>query len=181
MNCPHCGEKVVTTRDSYKYIESGLTNVWISDCEIRKCSGCGREAPTLPEARQLTILITYALLRQRSKLDADSVLFLRKAMGLTSAALAECLEVSRGEVSRWENGRARIGDLSDFRLRYLAVKNLLPAELHQIVEREIDLIIRAKYSADPRFEPIRISTNAMTVLTSDSDPPSIDYRVTMAI
>jgi transcriptional regulator with XRE-family HTH domain len=84
---------------------------------------------------------------------------------MTSQALAELLRVTRVEISRWENDKVRIGDLSDLRLRQLAIEHLLPIEHHRITKAELYRIMKTVY---PTPEHGDVNLNTLTTASTVS-------------
>jgi putative zinc finger/helix-turn-helix YgiT family protein len=145
MRCPNCKKDMQRDRGTHHYTESGLTNIYLRDWEMYKCSECGVAVPLLPSAKVLADLIAWATVRFPERLDADAILFLRKTMGLTAAALAEELGVHRVEVSRWENGHVAISHSAEFKLRMAVMRRVIPDHLKPKTKLEImDLFMRCK-------------------------------------
>lgn len=126
MNCPKCKVKMDERVGPHHYVECGLDNVWIENCRGLVCPVCKGRAAILPNLEAANRLIARELLVQKGRLDADAVLFLREAMGLTARVLAEKIGVHRVEVSRWENGKAMMDPYHEFKLRLQAVDRFFP-------------------------------------------------------
>ncbi|MGH9969221.1 MAG: helix-turn-helix domain-containing protein [Pyrinomonadaceae bacterium] len=125
MICPKCEIEMKKVPGDYHFTESGLDNAYLTD-SLFECSECGMDLALFPNPEEFTQAVVHFLIHhQKERLNGDQILFLRKAMGLTGAALAEFLDKPRGEISRWENGRAFISPLLDMRLRVEAARRLL--------------------------------------------------------
>ncbi len=142
MICPKCttNEMEKKVRD-YHFTECGLRNVWLKEWPYFKCAECDNEMPLLPDPDDFTQWLIESLVTRESRLLGDEIFFLRKALGLTGAKLAERLGFQRVEVSRWENDRHPIAFEADFRLRLDAV-DLLPEEKRMEVRNEIVRVLR---------------------------------------
>jgi len=116
--CPQCGRRMRRTMaDHYKYVESGLSSVYLSGIAIYLCS-CGEEVLHLPSIESLHWLIVEKLLKKPSQLRGEELRFIRKYVGLKAADLAKMLSVDPSTVSKWETGESPIGPANDklFRL-----------------------------------------------------------------
>jgi transcriptional regulator with XRE-family HTH domain len=149
MRCQSCEKDMRRIKATHHYTESGLSNVYLRDWDTYNCPDCEVNVPLLPSAKLVARLIAWAIIRAPEILSADSILFLRKAMGLTAVALAEELGVSRVEISRWENGHVQISHSSEFKLRMTAARLVVPEQLASTKLEITDLFIR-------RSEPERI-------------------------
>jgi len=161
MLCPSCELKMEPTVREYHYIECGLEDVFIPDCEVYVCKTDGIEVAMLPNARLLAREITKELLSLESPLRPDAVLFLRKALGMTAAQLAAEVGVHRGEISRWENGRSAISGLYDFKLRVLVIGNVLGHEDREAAMQQIPAVLR-RYVEDATIQrPIKLDLSSI--------------------
>lgn len=116
--CPQCGRRMRrTTVDRYKYVESGLSNVYLSGIAVYSCS-CGEEILHLPSVEGLHWLIVEKLLKKPSQLRGEELRFIRKYVGLKATDLAKMLSVDPSTVSKWETDESKIGPANDklFRL-----------------------------------------------------------------
>jgi len=125
MNCHRCNLEMVTTQERYRYLESGLTNIFINQCVTHSCPKCNIRMAVLPDSETAAREIARTLVLQKRRLDGQTVLFLRKAMRLKAAELAGILRVDRVSVSRWENNQVAIDAINDFRLRLTAVDRVI--------------------------------------------------------
>ena len=151
MRCPSCRtDEMALTRGRYQYRESGLDNVWLVDWPIYVCSKCNVRMPTLPEVESLKMHITRHLVRELTPLEGDEIVYLRKAMGLKVAELADALRVSRVTISRWENNKTDIDPYYDFKLRMEAIDRILPDERRTMREEVSSLLQRNYRPEEPR-------------------------------
>src|SRR5205085_6028630 len=126
MQCPKCNEDMERIQGRYHFVECGLENVYLDRWPIDICVMCGIQMPIGPDPFIFTKVLVKQLVRQKGRLNGESILFLRKAMGLKATELANLLRTSRQEISRWENDRIDISSDYDARLRRLAIDRLLP-------------------------------------------------------
>lgn len=146
MQCPKCKHEMGKKHGRYQYRESGLDNVWLEDWPMFVCPNCKTKLPLLPDPEETAKTITRDLVLEKGRLDGDSIVFLRKAMGLTAEALAAMLGVERGTVSRWENNKQKIEGLYDFRLRLQAIDQILPKRVRAELRANVSLILQHTYS-----------------------------------
>lgn len=148
MLCPKCRSEMRETIGRYQYRESGLDNVFLQDWPMFVCGGCELQLPRLPNAESIASLITPYIVRQAGRLDGDTILFLRKAMALTSVEFAAMLGVERVTVSRWENNKTKIDGLVDLRLRLEAIDKLLPPTARRTLVEALVPMFQHQYTGD---------------------------------
>ena len=156
MNCPKCTEETTRTVGNYHLTECGLDNVWLEEWPMVNCPKCEVSKPVLPDPAILEKLLIEAIVCHETRLDGDSILFLRRSMGLTAIALAEILRTSRAEISRWENDRVEISPYLDFRLRMEATRRLLPDRVRDTQLEIADVLSTDRYQPQAEERPIRI-------------------------
>lgn len=117
MICPNCGKKATKKRELYRYLESGLDNVYL-ETDVFKCK-CGEAIADIPNIHALHELIAAGLVKRSSQLIGSEIRYLRKQMHLKAVELAELLSVNKVTVSRWENGSENIGATNDKLIRFL--------------------------------------------------------------
>jgi len=104
MKCHICKTEMEYKREDYHYVECGLSNIYLIDMEIFRCS-CGEEIISIPMVPGLNAVIGKGLIVQKSHLIGVEIRFLRKNLGLTSKIFANYLGVDKSTVSRWESGK----------------------------------------------------------------------------
>src|SRR5436305_1928764 len=124
MRCPKCKSEMEMKHGRYQYRESGLRNVWLNHWPMFVCRKCKTKLPLIIDPDRTAKEITRALLCKRERLDGDSIVFLRKAMRLTTESLAQLLSVDRLTVDRWENNKRDIEGFYDFKLRLEAIDRI---------------------------------------------------------
>ena len=120
--CRECGGKDNVVRKDYRFIESGLNNVFLKDIEVVVCSGC-KESPRIPNHDDLMRTIAVALVDKPYELAGDEVRFLRKYLGEASISFAKMFGIDRSHLSRVENGTMAISRPTDRLVR-------TPAHVH---------------------------------------------------
>jgi DNA-binding transcriptional regulator YiaG len=101
--CPRCGKTSfeVATYAARRDLDG---RHFIADVPARKCSSCGELLVSGPGLGTFERAITLDLARG-GQVGPEGFRWLRKAAGLKAVHLAELLDVTPMQVSRWENGR----------------------------------------------------------------------------
>lgn len=122
MNCPSCKHKMAPKRlpsyDAGSLL--GMRSVNVRDVPALVCPKCkniildGALLDSLHEQLLLDVLSNGHVL------GGEEVRFIRKALGLSQAALADRLGVHRVSVARWESGEAPLDGPTSVAIRALA-------------------------------------------------------------
>jgi putative transcriptional regulator len=117
--CPFCGNSNVETRtdQSYHFIESGLSDVYLSNVEISHCPDCKADSVSIPDATQVLSCLGEVIVLSPSLLTGSEVRFLRKNLHVKISDFAKLLGVDRVTLSRWENDQARLTKSADRLIR----------------------------------------------------------------
>lgn len=129
--CTNCGEHVIPQRRSYRYAESGLSNVILQGIEVADCANCGNSDVILPRMAKIHRAIAQALANSPSRLTGEQLRFLRKHLGHSGDQLGRYLHTDRTKISKWERGEDRIGPATDRLVRLLVAA--LDSELRPAV------------------------------------------------
>jgi DNA-binding transcriptional regulator YiaG len=119
--CGECRGKAKVVRKDYRFVESGLNNVFLKNIEVVVCPGCKGESPRIPNHDDLMRTIAVALVDKPYELGGDEVRFLRKYLGEGSMSFARMLGMDRSHLSRVENGAMAISRQTDRLVRTLAL------------------------------------------------------------
>lgn len=136
--CPECRGEMTTTREDYRYDESGLSNVVLVGVEVRHCAACGR-VPVIQGIEGLHRALARCIIEQDARLDGEQVRFLRSYLGWRAVDFAKIMGVTKESVSRWENDHEPIGGAADRALRLLVltqkpVSDYTPERFAEILE-----------------------------------------------
>ncbi len=117
-NCQVCGEQLKVIKDQpYSYSECGLDVVLLGITQYH-CEKCGEDFAAIPSPQKLHRIIGIHICKEnKALLQPREIQFLRKELRLKAKELARILGVSDSVVSRWENGKASIGEGNDRLLR----------------------------------------------------------------
>ncbi len=121
MTCIQCGGKLTMKRENYRYTACGLSNVTLIGVGVRRCSKCGDHEVVIPRIEELHRVLAAAVVRQVSRLTKDEIRFLRKYLGYSGVDFAKIVGVAAETISRWENGKEKIGSSAEKLIRMLVV------------------------------------------------------------
>lgn len=122
--CFECGDTMRGHVENYRYTESGLNSVVLSNVLVFRCKRCGATMPQIVAAAELHRKIAMALLEKETRLTGAEVRFLRKAVGYSATELAKLAGTSKSVVSRWEN-RSLFSQENDRLIRMICVHKML--------------------------------------------------------
>lgn len=149
MKCPSCGADATAVQEPYRYVESGLSNVWLEGIDVLLCNACGEETVTIPNVEELHDLLARMLLARPSRYSGEEVRFLRAHIGWSGQDFARMMQVSHETVSRWENDKRQMSPTAEALLRmYVAVQpKVEDYDQHDAASREApraeDIVDRA--------------------------------------
>jgi DNA-binding transcriptional regulator YiaG len=144
-----------------------MSGVTIQNCVMDVCPKCGNVYPELPQPKEAKRAIARALIEADVKLWGDAILFLRKAMNMSSQAFADAMRASRMTVSRWENDHAGISGANDFRLRLLAVENLFHASEQAGIVAEVNRVIKIAYQEETKGKGVALKHTTVAPASPD--------------
>lgn len=119
MKCTQCGHEMVENIGTYRYDESGLSNILLLNVPIYKCSSCKETEVEIPHIEELHLLIAFILLLKPTGMTGKEARYLRKHLGYTADEFASILGVTRVTVARWEGKKTAIRQDHDKHLRRL--------------------------------------------------------------
>lgn len=124
MICRSCrGTRLKRKFGSHRYVESGLSNVFLENIETAECLECGAKAVSIPAIARLHELLARTIARSVPRLSANEIRFLRKFLGWSGKDFAGKIGVSVETVSRWENAREAMGVPAERLLRALVLRS----------------------------------------------------------
>lgn len=129
VKCEQCQAKMVvaeaTSKTPYRYIGSGLDNVWLVGIKVLNCPRCDVKAPVIPRIEELHRTIAAALLKKPAPLRGDEIRFLRKHAEFPAQDFAALLGITPSHLSRIENGKTpKLGRAADRLARMIAKAHL---------------------------------------------------------
>jgi len=127
MRCLRCEDVamvdwIATIKQPYKYVLSGLKNVFLSGIHVYNCPRCDAQLPVIPRIEELHDLLAREIVSKRGLLAGDEIKFLRKNAGFPANKFAALLGVDPSHLSRVENGHTEsLGETADRLARAIAV------------------------------------------------------------
>jgi len=124
--CYNCRKAdMVARKATIEYKQAGLPYpVMLSNVPVRECPACGEQAVTIPDAEGLHRALCLHIARANRALLAPEVRFLRKSLGWSAEHLSAMMGVDPKTLSRWENGRQKLGPVAERFLRMLVLQKL---------------------------------------------------------
>jgi len=122
MNCVKCGGTLRVVGRTHRYVESGLSNVFLKGVDVRKCSKCGEDEVAIPNVTGLHKCLARMIVARKSAMTREEFRFLRQFLGRSSQAFAKLLDVTPETVSRWQNGQHEIPRSVDLLVRFLVTR-----------------------------------------------------------
>ncbi len=111
----------------YHYTECGLKNVYIEGLPV--INDDGKEIIQIPNIQELHWLIAKVILESKS-MNGDEIRFLRTEMGYTPEELSEQLNMALRTLKSIENGKTKIKEEIDLKIRQLGFSMLIIPKHH---------------------------------------------------
>lgn len=169
-NCQICGEPLKVIKDQpYSYSECGLDVVLLGMTQYH-CEKCGEDFAAIPSPQKLHRIIGLHICKENvALLQPQEISFLRKELRLKAKELARILGVSDSVVSRWENGKASIGEGNDRLLRsiFMASVNEISG-IHNSSMNILDLFMELPHKRKEIKTPYAIRLNPQEWMQPES-------------
>jgi len=122
MNSHNCckaraQERRATADNPYRFLDSGLSNVYLIGIRYWICAQCGRQAAEIPALEQLMSVIAKAVVMKPALLNGEEIRFLRKRVGKKAAELAELINRTPEHFSKLENDQLPLQEDTDKLIR----------------------------------------------------------------
>ena len=141
----------------YHYTECGLKNVYIEGLAV--INDDGEDTIQIPNIQELHWLIAKDILESKS-MNGDEIRFLRTEMGYTPERLSKKLSIASRTLKSIENGKTKIKEDIDLKLRQLGFSMLIVPK-HRLYNtgakrktRRIEAVQPTPKSATYRFQEI---------------------------
>ena len=135
--CPRCKgtlrDRAATEKRPYRYSISGLENVFLIGINVRSCSNCGLEAPTIPKAGQLNRMLLNGILSQAAKLQGFQLSYIRKSVGMSARKFSSLLGITPESLSRIENGKQAQSQSVDRLARAIVAVAIDSASVREVI------------------------------------------------
>ena len=103
-----CIKKTSTENAPYRYVGSGLPNVYLVGVAYESCSACGMQSAEIPALNELLAAIARVLFNKEAPITGEELRFLRKRMRIPANQFAAVLGFTDSHYSKFENGKAPI-------------------------------------------------------------------------
>ncbi len=128
MRCYECGRAELRAEHGvHEYDPAGLPYpVILVGVPIERCPECGEEAVTIPDPEGLHRLLALNIIETDRSIVAEEIRFVRKVLDKSAVDMASLMGVDAKTLSRWENGRQKMGQVAERLLRLLVHQKVAP-------------------------------------------------------
>ena len=128
MRCYECGKaELEAVRGVHEYAVAGLPYpVILVGVPIERCPACSEEMVTIPDPEGLHRLLALNIVEAHRPILPQEIRFLRKLLDKSADGMAGLMGVDAKTLSRWENGRQKVGKVAERLLRLLIHQRLVP-------------------------------------------------------
>ena len=128
MKCYKCGKAELRKEPGvYEYDLAGLPYpVVLVDIPIERCPACGEEVVTIPDPEGLHKHLALYIVGRDDPILPEEIRFLRKLLDKSAVELSTLIGVDAKTLSRWENGKQKMGTVAERLLRLLVHRKLAP-------------------------------------------------------
>ena len=117
-DCKQClQEAEATVEHPYRYVDSGLSNVYLVGIKYWTCGRCKAHAAEIPAVEQLMDVIAECIVMKPGLLEGQEIRFLRKKVGKKSADFAALLDYGPEHYSKLENDQLPLTEGADKQIR----------------------------------------------------------------
>ena len=110
-------ERRATVDQPYRFLDSGLSNVYLAGIKYWTCIECGKQAAEIPALEQLMSVIATAVVMKPALLSGEEVRFLRKRLGRGAVEFAELINKTPEHFSKLENDQVPLPEETDKLIR----------------------------------------------------------------
>jgi putative zinc finger/helix-turn-helix YgiT family protein len=153
-------QHLATKQKPYRFVDSGLSNVYLIGVRYSVCQKCGKQSAEIPAVINLMKTIAREIVQKDSSLTGPEIRFLRKRLGKKATDFAAAVGVSAEQVSRWEhngNPPEKGNDLS-IRMYYDIVSG------EKAIYKRPDAELEAWYSGPRKVD---VSENIQVAIKND--------------
>jgi len=118
LHCERPLRQYTATRNKpYRFVDSGLSNVYLVGVKYWVCQTCGAQAAEILAPEQLMNVIAEAIVMRRGILDGAEIRFLRKRVGKKAADFAALINNTPEHFSKLETGALPVKEATDKLIR----------------------------------------------------------------
>lgn len=168
--CYVCGENVRVIKDKpYDYSECGL-QVILHGISQFVCEECGETYAAIPDTVKLHRVIGKIICMERKALLRDvEIKFLRKNLQFKAKELARSLGITSSTLSRWENGKKKIGESQDRLVRSIYMLTISEMDHSAICDGTTSIFQKLPQKRKDIIEPREISFNPQEWMLSSNE------------
>lgn len=128
MKCYKCGKAEFREEHGvHEYRTSGLPySVILVGVRMETCPACGEQVVTIPDPEGLHRLLALSIVETDRPLIPQEIRFLRKVLDKSAEEIGALMGVDEKTLSRWENGKQRMGKVAERLLRLMVHQRLAP-------------------------------------------------------
>jgi DNA-binding transcriptional regulator YiaG len=113
----HKKEMRATFERPYRFLDSGLSNVYLVGIKYWTCENCGRQAAEIPALEGLMSVIAKSVVMKPALLTGEEIRFLRKRIGKKASEFAELINKTPEHLSKLENDQVHLPEETDKLIR----------------------------------------------------------------
>jgi DNA-binding transcriptional regulator YiaG len=110
-------EHVATPEAPYRYLDSGLSNVYLIGVKYWICEDCGAATAEIPAPTHLMNVIAESIVMKHGILTGEQIKFLRKRVGKKASDFAELISKTPEHLSKLETGSLKLTEPLDKLIR----------------------------------------------------------------
>ncbi len=128
MNCHNCGEAPLELEHGlHEYDAVGLPYpVILVGIPIERCPECGESVVTIPDPEGLHQVLALQIVEADRLVLPAEIRFLRKVLDKSADDMATLMGIDAKTLSRWENGKQKMGKVAERLIRLLVHQRLAP-------------------------------------------------------
>ncbi|HKN76699.1 MAG TPA: type II TA system antitoxin MqsA family protein [Candidatus Acidoferrum sp.] len=138
-DCRKTSKKIrATFEHPYRFVQSGLSNVFLVGIDYYVCEECGKQSADIPALNDLMMKIARVVVSQEARLDGNEIRFLRKRLRKKAIDFGKIIGVTAEQISRWENDGNPPSESADKLIRVFFCLLSGDAYLSEKVNSQID-------------------------------------------
>jgi DNA-binding transcriptional regulator YiaG len=118
-DCKQRAKELRATADQpYRFLDSGLSNVYLAGIKYWTCAECAKHAAEIPALEQLMSVIAKAVVMKPALLSGEEIRFLRKRLARKAVEFAELINKTPEHFSKLENDQLPLPEETDKLIRF---------------------------------------------------------------
>ncbi len=147
-------EHFSTLHKPYRFLDSGLSNVYLVGVKYWICPECGRQSAEIPAPEQLMNVIAKAIAMKQGLLSGAEIKFLRKRLGKRAADFAQLINKTPEHFSKLETEALDLQPSTDKLIRFIYAMLSGDEELWKTIRKRVEEWLNS--IEDKREQEIRI-------------------------